>query len=609
MTKQIQRKATLKQTAIDAEARTVEVAFSSEQPVADWPGVKHILDHGAGVDLARLNDGAPVLMNHDTRSHVGVVDRAWIGEDRIGRALLRFGKGALASEVFQDVQDGVRRHISVGASIDEDSIERVSDGLYRIMRWEPSEISFASVPADHKLGVGRSKRDDAQPEHVTVTDNANDPAATTAVAIERAQREAREDELKRVNSILKIGQEFKCMDFAQEAITTGLAVHEVQRKAGDLYFEAKKKEIEEYESGELDPITRIGMSKGEVKRFSISRAMNAILEGRREDASFEFECSNEIARILDRDPRGIFIPMDVQERAYTRGNIRREMTAGTATEGAELVGTEHQPQNFIEQLRVQVQAIRMGARLLTGLRQSVSIPLKSAGATFAWLAESGTVTLSDHTTGALTLSPKTIGGGTQASRRLMKQSLPAVDDLIMQDLTEGAAETVDLGIIQGSGASNQPTGITQTSGVNTQIVNPNDAPTWAEVVGFETALAADNALKGALAWVVRSPWTGFCKVTEKSSGSGRFIMEAEAGSPFGPYGTLNGYPVGVQNAITTGTAIFGNWNEALVGMWGVLDLRPDPYGAANADAMIIRAFQDIDVGVRHAVSFCVNTLT
>jgi len=254
--------------------------------------------------------------------------------------------------------------------------------------------------------------------------------------------------------------------------------------------------------------------------------------------------------------------------------------------------------------------IAAGARLLPGLRQNLDIPKKTSGATFAWLAESGTVTLSDLGTGVVQLTPKTVGGGTQASRRMLKQSLPAIDDLIMQDLAEGAAEIIDLGALQGSGAANQPTGVVNVSGINTQIVNPAGQPTFAETIGFRTAVATDNALRGNLAYITTSAVSGFLMTTEKSSGSGRFIMEPVAGSMFGGSpNALNGYPVFESNAQTAGQILFGNWSELLIGMWGVLDLMPDPYGAANAGALIIRAFQDIDIGVRHAESFCKNVLT
>ena len=541
-------------------------------------------------------DGAAVLVNHDPAQHVGVVEHAWIGDDRIGRAKVRFGTNDDAERVFRDVRDGIRNHISFGARIHDDDVTRADNGTFHIQDWEPTEISFASVPADHSVGVGRTlKVEDNMPP------DENTPIVTP-LDVERARKDAADETTKRVTEMMDFGESYKCPDFASEAIKSGMDMQEFKRKAFDLYRERAEAELNQLETAK--PVTNLGLSDGEVQRFSICRAISAVIEGRfKEDAPFEYACSEEISRTIDRQPSGLFVPHDVQTRAYSQ--FSRAMTT-TATDGGEYVGTEHRPQDFIDTLRNAVVAIQAGARMLTGLNQNLSIPKKTSNTGFSWLAESGTVTPADHVTAAVTLSPKTVGGATQASRRLVKQALPAIDDLIMQDLVAGAAETIDLGILEGTGMSNQPTGIENTSGVNTEIVTTANQPDWTDVVNFENALAVDNALTGSLAWVVASPWVSHCKVTEKSSGSGRFIMEAEANSIFGPRGTLNGYPVFVTNAITTGVAQFGNWSECLVGMWGVLDLRPDPYTLANQDGLTIWAFQDVDVAVRHPESFCVR---
>src|SRR5262249_42922077 len=90
-------------SAINAEARTVEVAFASETPVPRFYG-NEILDmNSKSIRMDRMKSGGAVLMDHDWTDQVGVVDSVQIGADRVARALLRFGKSARASEVFQDV--------------------------------------------------------------------------------------------------------------------------------------------------------------------------------------------------------------------------------------------------------------------------------------------------------------------------------------------------------------------------------------------------------------------------------------------------------------------------------------------------------------------------
>jgi len=139
---------------IDESNRTVPVSFSSETPVKRSFGME-ILSHDKGaVDLARLNDGAPVLLDHDRKLQVGVVERAIIGADRKGRAMLRFSKSAKGEEVFQDVKDKIRRNVSVGYLI-HDAEERGINEIF-VTKWEPIEISFESLAADPNVGLGRS---------------------------------------------------------------------------------------------------------------------------------------------------------------------------------------------------------------------------------------------------------------------------------------------------------------------------------------------------------------------------------------------------------------------------------------------------------------------
>jgi hypothetical protein len=116
--------------AIDEEARTVDVSFSSEEPVERYFGTE-ILDHSPdAVRLGRLNGGGAVLVDHDRKDHVGVVTSARIDADHRGRATLRFGKSKRASEVFEDVKDGIRGLISVGYRIYE-VVEKTKENIVR----------------------------------------------------------------------------------------------------------------------------------------------------------------------------------------------------------------------------------------------------------------------------------------------------------------------------------------------------------------------------------------------------------------------------------------------------------------------------------------------
>ena len=100
--------------AIDQEARTVELAFASDAPYERWWGVEILDCTASAVNLERLNNRHPLLLDHNTRDQIGVVEKAWVDSDRKCRALVTFRRSARAEEIFQDVIDGIRELVSVG---------------------------------------------------------------------------------------------------------------------------------------------------------------------------------------------------------------------------------------------------------------------------------------------------------------------------------------------------------------------------------------------------------------------------------------------------------------------------------------------------------------
>ena len=167
--KRQERVFTFERTAVDAENRTVELSFSSTEPAERFYGIE-ILDHQPqSVRLQRLNDGGAVLFNHDSDKHIGAVEsgtaRVDTGSGK-GRAMVRFGKGVLAAEKFQDVQDGILKNVSVGYWVHDIALESEKEGVktFRVRDWEPLEISFAPVPMDPTVGVGRAAEEPKKEE-------------------------------------------------------------------------------------------------------------------------------------------------------------------------------------------------------------------------------------------------------------------------------------------------------------------------------------------------------------------------------------------------------------------------------------------------------------
>jgi HK97 family phage prohead protease len=163
------RSATLERGAADTSKRTVPASLSSEAPVRRF-GESEVLRHDAqSIDLGRAVDGLPLLFSHDRNQPIGRVENIRLdGRRLVGE--LRFGQSAKASEVWQDIVDGVLRDISIGYLVDES--EASSDG-YVATRWTPFEASVLAIPADTTVGIGRSAalnlnhEEESMPELVT----------------------------------------------------------------------------------------------------------------------------------------------------------------------------------------------------------------------------------------------------------------------------------------------------------------------------------------------------------------------------------------------------------------------------------------------------------
>lgn len=145
-------------SVIDEGNRTVWLSIASDAPYERWWGVE-ILDMAPkSIRDERLRMGAPLLVGHDTRDQVGVVEEFEITKDQRLRVRARFGRSARAEEIWRDVLDGIRRNASVGYVIHDLVLERQEGDVltYRVTDWEPLEGSLVPVPADPSVGVGRS---------------------------------------------------------------------------------------------------------------------------------------------------------------------------------------------------------------------------------------------------------------------------------------------------------------------------------------------------------------------------------------------------------------------------------------------------------------------
>jgi HK97 family phage major capsid protein len=498
--------------------------------------------------------------------------------------------------MFNDVKDGILRNVSVGYRIHKFLVdEETSEN--RAIDWEPMEISMVTVPADASSQVGRA--DEPEGEHqtnLTYIERAimsEKPEAVAAVVAEpkinieevrtTAESNGAKSELARVQSILDAGSEYSQPELARQFVKDGKSIDEMRVAILNEIKTNPTQERAEMETPNLD------LSEKDKQEYSLFRAINASVTGNWKDAGFELEASAAIEDKLGRSARGFFVPTDIFN------GQRAAMKTSSSAAGAEMVGTDHLGDSFIDALTNRSVVAGAGAQILGGLQGNIEIPKLTTGTAWGWVAEDADAADAAAVTGELALSPKTVSGGVAMSRRLLKQSSPSVEQMIRNDMVRGAALAIDLAALSGSGSSGQPTGITNTTGIGSVTGGIAD---FGAMVDLWSAVAVDNAAAEGMAYVLNATNAGTLMQTAKDSGSGIMVLEN---------GKINGYNAIISNQMATGTMVFGDFTQLVIGMWGVLDIVADTATKAAAGGLVLRAFQDVDIGVRHAESFAKGT--
>ena len=619
------------------KGRTFEFPFSSEYPVERYFG-KEVLKHDdRSVDFSRLNSGAaPLLWNHDPDRHIGIVERAYIDKDtKRAYAKVRFSRNKFASEVLDDVKDGILRGISFGYQIKNMEEE---DGTFIADDWAVHEVSITPIPADPTVGIGRSLissnedlSDPSQPNTINIDNKSPEEeirsAATTASpsvpsmeeksqetvvdtataveapepVIEKAERSAEvdvaaevkralEEEQVRTSSIYAVCRQHGADDLTQGFIKDGKSVSEVNGEILALISKRSETSNTPIRSTDMSS-NEVGLEAKEVKRFSFIRALHALANPAdrqaQEAASFEREVSEEASKRYGKPANGFLVPNEV---------LKRDLTVGTATAGGNLVATDLLAGSFIDILRNRMAIMQAGTTVLSGLTGNISIPRQTAASTAYWVGEGSAPTESQQAFDQVNMSPKTLGGFTDFSRKTLLQASIDVEQFVRNDLAKVLALELDRAGIYGSGSSNQPTGLTETTGIGTQTITTYG--TFAEYIGMETDVASANADAGALKYIVNAAARGALKSTEKATNTAQFVWEGNE---------INGYPAIVSNQLANNDVLFGDFSQLVLGTWSGVDLTVDPYAGATSGNVRVIALQDVDFAVKQPGAFCYGT--
>ncbi len=487
------------------------------------------------------------------------------------------------------------------------------------------EISVVSVPADPKIGVGRSllaeptinqgSADEAQPAarvaplNTSVSEDPMSTAPDLSVVREEASKKAASAERTRIRNIQELCSKHEMRELADQLIENGSSL-DVAREAV----------LERIGAKPVETVAPVDLGQKVQERYSIMDGVRALLSGdwSSHGAGLVRELSQEVARtsgLTLTGERSFFVPFSALSQRATY------VTSG-ATTGGNLVATDLLADDFIEALRNASPVVGLGVQTLTGLVGDVAIPRRSGVASTSYLStETTAITQAESTFDQVTMSPKNLAALSKYSRQTLLQGTPGIEELIRRDLTDGINAAIDAAILNGSGASGQPTGIRNTTGIGSVAIGTNGgAVTMEAMVDLETEVSQDNALISGAAYVVNAKTMGALKKLRAGGSSatdGSFLFNADLQAiGRGPTPlTLNGYPIAVTNALPsnltkgTGTglsaAVMGDFSQALLGFYGngleiTVGTDSDDFSKALTS---VRGIVSFDVAVRHAQSF------
>lgn len=281
---------------------------------------------------------------------------------------------------------------------------------------------------------------------------------------------------------------------------------------------------------------------------------------------------------------------------------RRALSEGTDSAGGYTVPTMLASE-FIDKLRAKTVVFQAGARIVPMTSDNLAIARITGDPTVAWTAENAEISASDPTFDAVTLAPKKLAALVKVSRELLEDSVNISAALEAAFIGSMSVE-LDRACLFGSGASNQPTGLFNVSGINSVSMGDNGAALtdYDELIDLMYEVALDNG-EAPTAFVMH-PRTqaGYAKL--KDANNNPLVEPAMTAAVRRLVTTA--VPIDQDQGTATdqcSTVLAGDFRKMLVGVRVGVELRLLNERYAEFDQVAFLARLRADVAVENPVHF------
>lgn len=578
---------------VDEENRAITFSCASDLPYERYDdendrAYKEILVISEeAVDLHRLNGGASLLWGHDTDDLIGVVDNAYIVENKLF-VKVRFSKNdKKADRIWKDILDGLIKNVSVGYAVEHFIEKEVDNELVRYVdRWMPYEVSIVSVPADETVGIRSMKKKNTkamseEPDKME-TENKQEQECPNCPKGEKGDCgiEAENEALKAENEELKA----RIKELEEQAVDDEANNEE---NAPENAPETSPENVSENppENPDAEEIKACGDAMG-VPKEEQEKAIKAGITAR--EFKQNFRNFNININTTKKEKRNMKFAEYLREGNFNEKFTVRNFTGfggQTGEGGAPLIGTETQPLVAALEKVIGVK----GFRTMAGLTSNISIPVqttRNVAYQTAHLRDAATTSNPAFTN--VTLSPVKISGNTLIGRELLVQANDDVEAFVIDSLTKEIGYKVEdylLGKVT-AGA---------TGSVTYSALTAID---WNDILAFEAAIGG-YALEEP-AYVMSPAARAALKGIAKAGTFPVFLCEDNK---------INGYDVNVSGCVGNDNIYFGDWSKLLLGIWGNgLDLIVNPYSHAAEGTVEIVASICVDAAVLQGDAFVVGSV-
>lgn len=630
------REQTVPVTAIDVDKRTIEVAFATETPVCRvLEGEQYyeiLLCDENSVDRTRINNKGAVLFNHDRDKLLGVVESTSIDADRVCRATLRISNVGLGNTMWSMIQEGILSHISVGYNINDYRIEAGNNIV--VTRWEPSEISLVTVPADLHAGIGRSAgRDDDFAEELEEAHEDDSLNSSNETSEEERLMEEQEgmEETRLDNESYDIKENLEVDNdenggVANIELSDG-ELEEMLSKRPDLLAKLQNKGEEPETLNSNDPVeTKDTRTASDADGEAIHQEDEAEQERKRELTSIgsvlNVDVSEAIAkgisvsdfkRSLNTNIKTPNVKDNKMEKSVINGLIR-QAAEGKPFEGArievpvsQLRATSTAPatggalvkevyvDSYIDVLRAYSVFAQLPIQTFSGLEGEGTLVLPKLSsdftAMFDFIDEGADSPLVDANFEKLVLKPKTFSGSVPITRTLIK-SADTAERYVQDAMVRGAGLKLEKEILA-------------------QIVTAapsktlTAAITQADVQAALGQLAAANVRIDNVVAIVHPSTAAVLRSTLVGSNTAaKYMIE---GYRFEAY-LCDSVRVIESTQVAAGSIIFGDFSNVVLASWGGLTVDRDDTTLRASQGIVLRTFAFIDHSISHEEAFLVVKL-